>query len=101
MSLTNHDFLNRYHADPYAMEKCLTVLLEEYWKDSSRKLGREIPPVTAAVPLIRKFLCSENTCDIELIERVVRNRKDRDAVHSSCVDVDEHAELEVDDAYDR
>ena len=95
--MTNKEFLNKYHIEPYALEKCLTVLLEEYWQDSSRRLGRDIPPVISSVPFIRKFFKDECELDVELIEKVMNNRKDRDAVKSSCIDVDDYLEIDVEE----
>ena len=92
--MNNHTFIKRFCSEPYALERVLSELLEAYWTEASRRLGREIPPVVAPVPEIRKFLKSENQCDVDLIQHVMQKRKDRDAFDSNAADVADRLEIE-------
>lgn len=93
--MTNQTFIERFGSEPYALERVLSVLLEEYWRTSTRRLGQETAPIVAPVPEIRKFLRAENQCDIDLIQHVMQKRKDRDAVISSATDVEDKLAIDV------
>ena len=85
--MTNKEVFEKYGKEPVAVESALCCLVEGYWKEAMRRLGKELmQPVSNPALFVKGFLKNETQVDVERVESDIQKRKGRNAVLSNCVD---------------